>query len=159
MTHSRLSNSIKPLSDKVGMASRLVGPLDFTLMVMLIPKVDPERRQLEITTSRWPLSFLTTYSRAGTQDGPWKASVRGHDLKVAFKYSYHLWPCWYPSWTLKGISWGSRPQDSLQVFLPLVVMPVPNLDPKSYQLGVMTPRWPSSLLTTFWPCRYPSWTL
>jgi len=129
------------------MTSRLAGALNFTLVNVLLPKLDPKKRQLGATITRWPLSLLTIYGRASTEAGPWEVLVRGYNPKMAFKSSKHLWSCWYPSWTLKGVSWASRSQDGLQIFSPLVVVPVPKLDPESHQLGVMTPRWPSSLLT------------
>ena len=87
---------------------------------MPIPNLDAERCQLGVTTSRWPLNLFTSCGHAGTQAWPWK---------------------------VLGASWGSQPQDGLQVFSPLVDMLVPKLDPKRCQLGVTTPRWLSCLLT------------
>ena len=48
-------------------------------------------------TPRWSLSLLTTFGHTGTQAG------------------------------LKGVSWGSQPQDVLHVFLPFMVVLVPKL--------------------------------
>ena len=57
---------------------------------------------------------------------------------LPLKPSHHLWSFQYPSWTLKGIDWGSSPQDGLQVFSLLVVVPAPKMDTKRLQLGVTT---------------------
>jgi len=80
------------------------------LLVMPIPKLDPKRCELGVMIPRCSSSLLTICGRVGTQVGPWKASVGGHDSKMAFKSSFHLWPFQYLSWTLKGVSWGSRPK-------------------------------------------------
>ena len=143
-------------------------------MAVPVSKLNPKRCQLGVTTPRWFSSPLTTCGRVDTQAGSWKVSVGGHDPKMAFKSSHHLWLCQYPRSTLKDVGCGSRSHDSLQIFSPLVVVPVPKLDPKRCQLGFTTPRWPSCILTTcgrvgievgpwkvsVWGvCWYPSWTL
>jgi len=113
-------------------------------VAIAVPKLDPKRCQLGVTTPRWSSNLLTTYGRADTQAGPRKVSAEGHDPKMVFKSSQHSWPCRCPSWTLKGVNWGSPPQDGLQVFSLLA----PKLDLKRCQLGVTTPRWSLGLLAT-----------
>ena len=91
----------------------------YHLVLVSVPKLDPERCELGVRIPRWPSSLLSTCGYVSAQVGPLKALVRGHGHKMAFKSSYHL-----------------------------VVVPVPKLDHGRCELGVTIARWPLRLLNT-----------
>ena len=127
------------------------------LQLCRLPKLDAGGASVWDRDDKWPLSLPTTCSRAGYLSWTLGGVSWGSRPQIAFKFSYHLQPCQFPK--LEERQFGVMTTNQLQVLLPLVTIPVIQA---GHWRGISWGhdyKWPSSPSTTCSSAGYPSWTL